>query len=129
MVDVHTKEQRSYNMSRIRGQNTKPELKLKSLLRKRGFIYQSKEYGKPDFIDYRKKIVFFIDGCFWHKCPECFKLPDTNKNFWRKKTDDNLRRDREINFAYQNSGWNVVRIWEHQLKKENFINNNILNRI
>lgn len=117
MTDRHTKEQRSYNMSKIKGRNTKLELKLKDLLEKKNFIYQPEEYGKPDLIHYRKKIVIFIDGCFWHKCPDCFNLPKTNKGFWKKKTDNNFKRDKEISMNYKKSGWNVVRIWEHKIKK------------
>lgn len=122
MVDVHSKEKRSYNMSRIRSKNTKPELKLKDFFEKKKFVYQPNEYGKPDFIHYRKKIVVFIDGCFWHKCPRCFRLPETNKKFWGKKINDNFRRDREITLTYKNSGWKVIRIWEHEAKTRKFIN-------
>ena len=123
MVDVHTKKKRSYNMSRIRGTNTKLELILKDSLEKKQFIYQPKEYGKPDFINYKKMIVVFIDGCFWHKCPKCFKLPRTNIGFWKNKIDKNFLRDREVFLNYKYSGWKVIRIWEHELKKsipENF---------
>jgi len=120
MTDVHSKEKRSYNMSRIKGRDTKPELKLKDFFEKKGFIYQPKEYGKPDFINYKKKIVIFIDGCFWHKCPECFKLPKINKEFWRNKINNNFRRDKEINLNYKNSGWKGIRIWEHEIKKKNY---------
>jgi len=126
MVDVHSKEKRSYNMSQIKGRNTKPELKLKNFLEKRGFVYQPNEYGKPDFINYRKKIVIFVDGCFWHKCPKCFKLPETNKEFWKKKINNNFQRDKEITLNYKSLGWMVVRIWEHELK--NPISRKFLNR-
>ena len=119
MVDVHTKEQRGYNMSQIKSSETKPELKLKNYFEKKNFIYQSKEYGKPDFINYGKKIVVFIDGCFWHKCPRCFKLPETNKDFWTRKINENCRRDMEITLNYKSSGWKVVRIWEHAIKPGN----------
>jgi len=118
MADVHSKEKRSYNMSRIRGRDTKPELKLKDYFEKKGFVYQPNEYGKPDFIHYRKKIVVFIDGCFWHKCPKCFKLPETNKEFWEKKINRNCRRDIEIDLNYESSGWKVVRIREHEIKNQ-----------
>lgn len=117
MTDVHSKEKRSYNMSRIKGRDTKPELMLKDFFKKKGFVYQPKEYGKPDFIHYKKKIVVFIDGCFWHKCPKCFRLPKTNKEFWKKKIDDNFRRDKEITLNYRGVGWSVKRIWTHDLKK------------
>ena len=117
VMDIHSKEKRSYNMSRIRGRDTKPELKLKGFFEERGFIYQSQEYGRPDFIHYIKKIVIFIDGCFWHKCPRCFKLPETNKEFWENKINGNFCRDKEITLNYIISGWKVIRIWTHDLKK------------
>lgn len=119
MADVHNKEQRSYNMSMIRCKNTKPELKLKSFFEKKGFLYQPHIYGKPDFANFNKKTVIFIDGCFWHKCPKCFRLPETNKEFWEKKINENYRRDMEITINYKNSGWKVVRIWEHAIKPGN----------
>lgn len=129
MVDVHSPEQRSYNMSQIRNRNTKPELKLRGFFENRGFIYQPRLYGKPDFINYQKKIVIFVDGCFWHKCPRCFKLPKTNKKFWKDKINENVKRDKEITLNYKNSGWNVFRIWEHDIKTKNlgFINSKPLN--
>ena len=116
MADVHTKEKRSYNMSRIRGRDTKPELKLKDLLERKGFVYQPNESGKPDFINYKKKIIIFVDGCFWHKCPKCFRLPSTNTKFWRDKINKNVLRDKEITKNYQSSGWKVIRIWECEIK-------------
>ena len=116
MVDVHSKEKRSYNMSRIRGRDTKPELKLKNYFEKRGFVYQPNEYGKPDFIHYKKKIVVFIDGCFWHKCPKHFIKPKSNKIYWLSKIERNVLRDKEVTFAYRKSGWKVKRIWGHELK-------------
>jgi len=127
MTDVHTKKQRSYNMSQIKRRDTKPELALKNFFENKGFIYQPYEYGKPDFINYKNKIVIFIDGCFWHKCSEHFKLPSTNSGFWKKKINGNLRRDKEINLNYKNAKWNVIRIWEHNFKTGRFINNKFLN--
>lgn len=129
MADVHTPKQRRYNMSQVRGRDTKPELKLKDPLKRKGFVYQPKEFGKPDFIHYGKKKVVFIDGCFWHKCSKCFKLPKTNKEFWKKKIDDNVKRDTEVSLNYQNSGWEVIRLWEHSLRNldpENLINSRYL---
>jgi len=125
MVDVHTKKQRSYNMSQIRSYNTGPELRLKKILCMNGFSYQPKIYGKPDFADFSKKIVIFIDGCFWHKCPKHYTEPATNRIFWKNKIGENVRRDREIQINYENSGWKVIRIWEHQV----FINTKILKLI
>lgn len=127
MVDVLTKKQRSFNMSRIKGKNTKPEVLIKSFLEKRGFIYQPKIYGNPDFISYNNKIAIFIDGCFWHKCPTHFKEPASNVEFWKNKINENVRRDKEITLNYRNSGWKVIRIWEHD--SANFINTRLLKKI
>ena len=101
-------------MSRIRSRNTNPELILKKKLK--GFIYHPKTFGNPDFINYKKKEVVFIDGCFWHKCPKHFIAPKSNKIYWLPKLKKNVLRDSEINLAYKNSKWKVVRIWEHELK-------------
>jgi len=117
MVDVHTKKQRSFNMSKIRGKETKPEIKIKKYLENRGFIYQHNAYGKPDFINLRNKIVLFVDGCFWHKCHLHFALPETNKIFWKNKINKNILHDKEVTLNYKNSGWEVIRIWEHKLIK------------
>jgi len=129
MADNHTKEQRSYNMSRIRSKNTSPELKLKKILEKKGYLYQFKIFGNPDFIHLRKKIVVFIDGCFWHKCPIHYKKPQSNQEYWFPKLEKNEVRDREINIAYKNLRWKVIRIWEHNLKTTKFINPKILNKL
>lgn len=115
MVDRHTPEQRSYNMSRVRRRNTKPELLLMPLMKKEGFVHQPDIYGKPDFANFRKKTAIFVDGCFWHKCPKCFKLPKTNRKFWKDKINKNALRDTEVIFNYLSSGWKVRRIWEHEI--------------
>jgi len=118
MTDVHTKEQRSYNMSKIKRNNTKSELKLKGLLRHLGFAYQPKNmYGNPDFVNYKFNSVVFIDGCFWHRCPRHFIKPRSNSSYWNYKIKKNLIRDFEVTMAYLTSGWNVSRIWEHELLK------------
>ena len=129
MTDVLTKKQRSYNMSRIRSKNTKPELILKNFLKRKKFEYQNKIYGKPDFINFREKVVIFVDGCFWHKCEKCFKEPSTNKKFWLNKINNNIRRDKEVKRNYSNSGFKVIRIWEHSLKTTGFINNKTLKKL
>ena len=100
MVDVLTKEQRSYNMSRIRAKDTKPELKLRKLLFENGIRGYRIHYnlpGKPDVVFVKKRIVVFVDGCYWHKCPVCFVEPETRKEFWMKKIEGNVNRDKEIN--------------------------------
>ena len=113
-MDNLTKKQRSFCMSRIRSRNTKPELLLKKKLK--GDIYQPKAFGRPDFINYKRKEVIFIDGCFWHKCPNHFVKPKSNKKYWLPKIERNIQRDKEINLVYKIAGWKVKRIWEHNLK-------------
>jgi DNA mismatch endonuclease (patch repair protein) len=73
--------------------------------------------GKPDFVFAREHSVVFVDGCFWHGC-ECKRLPNTNRSFWEKKIADNRFRDRKVTRILRSEGWNVIRIWEHQLKKD-----------
>lgn len=117
MADNLTKEQRSLCMSRIRADNTLPEIALKKELKQQGFIHQPKNaFGNPDFINYEKKTAVFIDGCFWHKCPLHFKFPKSNKEYWLPKLRKNKIRAEEVNKAYKTAGWIVLRIWEHELK-------------
>jgi len=117
MVDVLTKEQRSYNMSKIRSSKTKPELKIKQLMRSLGFLYQPKGIeGKPDFADKERKIAVFVDGCFWHKCPKHYRKPVQNRVFWLKKINQNEKRDKKVSKALKKKGWKVIRIWEHDIK-------------
>jgi len=117
MADVHTKKQRSYNMSRIRASKTKPELILRDLLIGTCLRYQPSMYGKPDFALKSKKIVIFVDGCFWHKCRVCFKRPKSNKKYWDIKFARNIERDKQVNAYYKKLKYNIIRVWEHQIKK------------
>jgi DNA mismatch endonuclease (patch repair protein) len=121
MTDVLTHEQRKLNMSRIRAKNTGPEVKLRKLLYTgdiRGYRIHYKLPGKPDIVFVKKKIAIFIDGCFWHKCPEDFQEPETRKEFWMKKIHSNVERDKKVNEQLRNDGWKVIRIWEHEIKKD-----------
>ena len=124
MPDVLTREQRSYNMSRIKGKDTKPEILLRKLLFSkglRGYRVQPKLFGKPDILFPVKRIAIFIDGCFWHKCPKCFVKPQTNKKFWENKIKTNIKRDKEVNRKLAGQGYKVIRFWEHEIRKN--INN------
>jgi DNA mismatch endonuclease (patch repair protein) len=114
MADVLTKKQRSYCMSRIRSSKTSPELKLKKKLS--GFAYQPKGvFGSPDFINYKRKTIFFIDGCFWHGCPIHYRPPKSRREYWIPKIIRNMVKDREVCIAYKLAGWKVTRVWEHEL--------------
>ena len=120
MTDVLTPEQRRKNMSRIRGKNTSPELKLRKMLWEsgiRGYRVHYKLPGKPDIVFTRKKVVVFVDGCFWHKCPVCFRPPETNAEFWNEKLQKNVERDLKVTKELEDLGWTVLRFWEHEVKK------------
>ena len=104
-------------MSRIRSARTKPELALKKGLGKIGFAYQPKITGSPDFANKKTKTAIFVDGCFWHKCPKCFREPETRKDFWLFKIERNVQRDKEVNRELRRDVWKVIRIWEHDIKK------------
>jgi DNA mismatch endonuclease (patch repair protein) len=121
MVDVLTKRQRSYNMSRIRGANTTPELILRSLLYAggcRGYRLHYRLLGKPDIVFTGKKVAVFIDGCFWHRCLKDFVRPATRRAFWDRKIAGNVKRDKEVNHRLAKQGWLVLRFWEHEVRKE-----------
>ena len=114
MADIFSKEKRSEIMSKIRSSNTRPELKHKE--KNLHLEYQPKGlFGNPDFIDWKKKIVIFIDGCFWHCCPIHSRQPKQNSEYWFSKLQRNLTRAKEVGIAYKNAGWKIVRIWEHDL--------------
>lgn len=71
--------------------------------------------GRPDFAFPKAKLAVFVDGCFWHGCPRCYRAPATNRRFWRAKYEYNVERDRRISRALRKSGWKVQRFWEHEL--------------
>ncbi len=74
--------------------------------------------GCPDFLFPRKRVAVFVDGCFWHGCPKCFRLPVGNRDYWSEKITSNRRRDRRNTRILKANGWRVVRIWEHVLKSD-----------
>lgn len=120
MADVFSKETRSKIMSCIRGKDTKPEIMLRKELFKRGFRYSLKHKFKelnftPDMVMISRKTCVFVDGCFWHKCPECYERPKSNKDYWERKIERNIQRDKEQNEFLKSKGWNVIRVWEHEI--------------
>ncbi len=120
MIDMFTKEKRSEIMSKIRSKDSKIEVAFRKALWKEGFRYRKnvKSYfGKPDLVLKKYKTVIFIDSCFWHGCKKHCKLPATNKKFWKEKIERNRQRDKEVNKHYKKIGWNIIRIWEHDLKQ------------
>lgn len=118
--DVLTKEQRKYCMSRIRGRNTKPEIKIRNTLWRMGFRYRlnSNLPGHPDFVFIRQKIAVFVDGCFWHGCPTHGTIPKTNRDFWKNKIEKTVLRDAANASRLNELGWQVVRVWEHDVESD-----------
>lgn len=136
MADVHSKAVRSYNMSRIRGKDTKPELLVRRFLFANGLryrLYDKKLPGKPDIILKKFKTVIFVNGCFWHGHDNCkyFVVPKTRTEFWLDKIIGNKKRDEENVAFLKNNGWNIIIVYECQLKKEKreVTLNNILQNI
>lgn len=121
MADVHNKETRSYNMSRIKGKNTKPEMLVRTFLHAQGFRYRihAKNLpGKPDIVLPKYKTVIFVHGCFWHGHENCkyFVVPKTRTEWWLNKINGNVENDKKAFAALSNLGWKVIEIWECQLK-------------
>jgi DNA mismatch endonuclease (patch repair protein) len=121
MADVHDKKTRSFNMSRIKGKNTKPEILVRQFLHKNGFRYRlnySKLPGKPDIVLPKYKTVIFINGCFWHGHKGCkyFVIPKTRTEWWLEKINGTIERDKKKIIELENMGWKVKVIWECELK-------------
>ncbi len=119
MVDVHSRSTRSYNMSRIRGTNTEPELIVRRLLHHLGFrfrLHRRDLPGTPDIVLPRSRTVIFVHGCFWHQHPRCryATKPATRSKFWQKKFEANRGRDRKAKRRLRAIGWKVMIIWECQ---------------
>lgn len=123
MADTITRERRSWNMSRIKGQNTGPEVRLRSLLHRAGFRFRihAKELpGRPDIILPKYRAAIFVHGCFWHRHAGCRNatMPSTRTEFWQAKFDANVSRDERNRAALQAAGWTVFTIWECELKSD-----------
>lgn len=121
MADNHSKEQRHMNMSHIRSTNTRPEETVRRYLFSKGLRYRKNCKnlpGRPDIVLKKYHTVVFVNGCFWHhhNCHR-FRWPSTNTEYWRRKIDGNVRRDVENQQQLQQAGWNVLVIWECELKK------------
>jgi DNA mismatch endonuclease, patch repair protein len=123
MADVFTKTKRSEVMSRVRGKGNKnTELRLIAIMRANsigGWRRGSKLIGRPDFVFSRGRLAVFVDGCFWHGCPIHGTMPKQNARFWFEKIAGNRSRDRRVSRSLRSQGWQVLRIWEHELKRRN----------
>lgn len=131
MADVHNKLTRSYNMSRIRGKDTKPELLVRRFLHSKGFryrLYDKKLPGKPDIVLPKHETIVMVHGCFWHGHKDCkyFVIPKTRSEWWIAKINKTKENDSENEKKLKKMGWNIITIFECDLKaelKEKTLNN------
>ncbi|WP_261134881.1 very short patch repair endonuclease [Bacillus sp. Marseille-Q3570] len=120
MVDHLTKKQRSKNMKSVKSSGSKLENSITKALWGKGFRFRKNVnnlFGKPDIAIKKYKIVIFIDSCFWHGCPTHSTIPHKNHDFWKRKINGNIKRDNEVTKYYKDKGWNILRIWEHDIKR------------
>ncbi len=120
MSDIMSKEQRSKTMSKIKAKSKLEDI-FASALWRRGLRFRRNVRtlkGTPDIAIKKYRLVIFVDSCFWHVCPEHFKLPKTNQEFWDKKFKRNMERDREIDYYYNCKGWYVKHVWEHEIRSD-----------
>ena len=122
-MDIYSKKKRSEIMFRVKNRDSELEVKFRKKLWHAGFRYSknsTKYFGKPDIVLLKYKTVIFIDSCFWHGCKKHGSIPETRKKFWIKKIEGTRVCDKEVSRHYKKEGWNIIRIWEHDLKKKDY---------
>jgi DNA mismatch endonuclease (patch repair protein) len=123
VADVYDEATRSTLMSKVRSKGNKStELRLIEIFNERGIKGWRRNYavkGHPDFVFFKKRIVVFVDGCFWHGHDCRNTRPKQNENFWTAKRERNMARDKAITAEFERRGWTALRIWECELKKKN----------
>lgn len=126
MADVFDPQKRSNVMRQIRSKKNKStEIRLIEIFKKNNITGWKRNYpvrGHPDFVFLKCRIAVFVDGCFWHGHDCRNTRPETNKEFWQKKRERNIKHDQEITELFEKRGWTVVRIWECELKRNNYEN-------
>ncbi|RYE51257.1 MAG: DNA mismatch endonuclease Vsr [Sphingobacteriales bacterium] len=123
MADVHDTKTRSYNMSQIKGKNTKPEMLVRKFLHANGFRYRlhvKNLPGKPDIVLPKYKTVIFVHGCFWHGHEHCryYVIPKTRTEWWSAKIQKNIIKDAKVLKDIKAAGWKAIIVWECHLKKD-----------
>src|SRR5208282_2575346 len=118
MVDKLTPANRSKVMASIKGKNTGPELTVRRLLwamGKRYKVHDREITGTPDISNRRAKVAVFIDGCFWHGCRTCYREPQSNVEYWRRKLQRNRQRRKVVKHTLKSTGWHILEFWEHEV--------------
>jgi len=122
MADVFSPSKRSEVMSRIRSTgNMNTEMRLIGIMKRNGIKGWRRHQplpGSPDFMFRRERVALFVDGCFWHGCPRCYRSPKSHRAFWKQKVCVNRKRDRRVVRELRLLGWRVVRFWECSLCQE-----------
>lgn len=125
-MDLISKDRRSWNMGRIKTKNTSPEIKVRKLLFSLGYrfrLHRKDLPGKPDIVLPKYKTVVMVNGCFWHQHPMCneSRLPKTRTEFWKNKLLLNVERDKKNYFELEQLGWNVITVWECELRDSSLL--------
>lgn len=132
-MDVHSVDQRSFNMSKIRGKDTRPELLVRKWLWENGYKYRlhKKELpGRPDIVLTKYSAVIFIHGCFWHRHGCRFTTtPESRQNFWLAKFDKNINRDKQNITSLLEQSWRIMVIWECSLRRKRLLPNLVAEQI
>ena len=123
MVDRLTPERRSWLMSRVKGKNTTPEMRVRKAAHALGFrfrLHRKDLPGTPDIVFPKKRVALFVHGCFWHRHPGCKKasLPKSRQEYWHSKFSANVERDERMRIELEARGWNVATIWECETKTD-----------
>ena len=133
-MDRISKEHRSWNMSRIRSGDTKPERIVRSVLHGQGYrfrLHRKDLPGKPDIVLPKYKTVIFVHGCFWHRHKGCkyAYMPKTRQDFWKTKFNSNMKRDKNVQKQLTLIGWKILIIWECELSKIKTLMNKLENHL
>ena len=126
MKDPLTIEQRSSLMAKVRSKgNRSTELTVMSVLQEKGITGWTRHPrdipGRPDFYFPDRRLLVFVDGCFWHACPKCGRIPKTRVRFWKTKIEGNRRRDLSLTRRLRRNGYHVMRVWEHTLRDDMWV--------
>jgi DNA mismatch endonuclease (patch repair protein) len=119
-MDTVSTKKRSETMRAIKSRNTSLEKNFRKILRDAGYKFKNNVAsltGKPDIVFPKQKVAIFLDSCFWHGCKRHCRMPIANRVYWRKKIENNKKRDKKINAIYKKMGWEILRFWEHEIKK------------